>query len=238
MHQDERPPLAILTLLTEGQLEVTARMPWSSNATFLSEITCGDESTLAIYKPLRGERPLWDFPHGLYRREAAAWWLSSQLGWDVVPETIVRDGPLGIGSVQRYVDHDPEQHHFTLVEDPIHHDDLRRMCAFDVVANNTDRKSGHCLLGPEGRVWGIDNGLCFHPEPKLRTVIWEFAGDAVPAGLLADLEALLGALPAGLETFLEPDELAAVAHRTETLLGAGRFPVPDAYHRPYPWPLV
>ena len=140
--------------------------------------------------------------------------------------------------MQRFVAHDPEQHHFTLVEDETHHDTLRRICAFDIVANNTDRKSGHCLLGADGRIWAIDQGLCFHPEPKLRTVIWEFGGEAVPAPLLDDIERVATSLPAGLEVFLDAEELDAVQARAEWLLRAGRFPVADAFHRPYPWPLV
>jgi uncharacterized repeat protein (TIGR03843 family) len=238
VHQDERASQEILSLLASGEVEVKGRMPWSSNGTFLAEIGCGDEVMLAIYKPGRGERPLWDFPRGLYRREAAAWRLSSLLGWGIVPETIVRDGPLGEGSMQRFVTHDPEQHHFTLVEDERYHDVLRRICAFDIVANNTDRKSGHCLLGEDGRVWAIDQGLCFHPEPKLRTVIWEFGGEAVPTQLLDDIARMVDALPGGLEAFLDNEELDAVRDRAEWLQRTGRFPVADAFHRPYPWPLV
>jgi uncharacterized repeat protein (TIGR03843 family) len=215
-------------------------MPWSSNGTYLVELTCDGEpeSMLAVYKPSRGERPLWDFPRGLYRREAAAWVLAGMLGWDCIPPTIVRDGPLGEGSMQRFVTHDPEVHHFTLVEDPVHHDALRALCAFDIVANNTDRKSGHCLLGEDGRIWGIDNGLCFHPDPKLRTVIWEFAGEDVPEPLLDDVSALLDALPGGLTPLLDGEELDALRRRAELLLRRGTFPFPDPNGRCYPWPLV
>ena len=132
----------------------------------------------AIYKPVRGERPLWDFPSGLHRREVAAWELSEYLGWHLVPPTIMRDGPFGEGSLQLFVAADFEQHYFTLYEGRADlHDALRRMCAFDLLANNTDRKSGHCLLGLDGRIWGIDHGLCFAEDFKLRTVIWEFGGE-------------------------------------------------------------
>src|SRR5579862_7289139 len=121
------------------------------------------------------------------------------LGWGLVPETVERDdGPFGPGSVQRFVEADFSEHHFTLVEDPRHHDRLQAICAFDVVANNADRKSGHCLLGEDGTVWAIDNGLSFHPQPKLRTVIWEFAGEPLPATLLGDLASLERALPGPL----------------------------------------
>ena len=215
-------------------------MPWSSNATFLTEVRCGDDVALAVYKPLRGERPLWDFPRGLYRREVAAWRLSTLLEWDLVPETIVRlDGPLGEGSLQRFVDADFEQHYFTLYEDPAHHDRLRQLCAFDLVANNTDRKSGHCLLTPaDGHIWGIDNGLCFSTHAHVRTVIWEFGGEPVPPAITADLARLLDLLPGGLEELLDDDELDAIADRTLALLDDAVFPVADAYGRAYPWPMV
>jgi uncharacterized repeat protein (TIGR03843 family) len=225
-------------LLRHGDVEVRGRMPWSSNGTFLVELTCEGEAMLAVYKPLRGERPLWDFPRGLYRREAGAWELSELLGLGVVPETIVRDGPLGEGSMQAFVAHDPEEHHFTLVEQPEHHPVLKAICVLDIVANNTDRKSGHCLHGEDGGIWAIDNGLCFHPDPKLRTVIWEFAGEPVPDHLLAGVEAMLSALPGGLAPLLDEEELGAVRSRAEALLARPVFPYPDPNGRCYPWPLV
>ena len=237
MSQDERTQEA-LTLLTAGSVEVKGRMPWASNATFLAELTDGDASMLAVYKPGPGERPLWDFPRGLYRREAAAWELSELLGWGVVPETIVRDGPLGEGSFQRFVDADFEQHYFTLLEDEAHHDRLRLLCAFDLLANNTDRKSGHCLLGDDGLIYGIDNGLCFHVQTKVRTVIWEFGGQPVAEAVLADVERLLDGLPGGLVPHLDDDEVDAVRSRAEWLLRVRRFPHPDPNAHCYPWPLV
>jgi uncharacterized repeat protein (TIGR03843 family) len=237
--EDERAQAA-LTLLAAGEIEIRGRMPWSSNGTFLAEVRCGpDDATLAVYKPGRGERPLWDFPRGLYRREVAAYVLSSLLGWDLVPETVLRtEGPLGEGSLQRFVPADFEQHHFTLVEHPEHHPTLRRIATFDIIANNTDRKSGHCLLGEDGRIYGIDNGLCFHPEPKLRTVVWEFAGESIPDADLADVEALLDRLPGGLERLLDDEELDAVRQRAGLVLSLGELPEPDPYGRAYPWPLV
>jgi uncharacterized repeat protein (TIGR03843 family) len=238
--EDERPPATgLVTLLAEGEIEVVGRMPWSSNHTFLVTCTSGDAETAAVYKPERGERHLWDFPGGIYKREIAAYELSVALGWDIVPETIARsDAPFGEGSLQRFVDADFSEHHFTLIEDPVHHDQLRAICAFDVVANNADRKSGHCILGDDGRIWGIDNGLCFHKEPKLRTVIWEFAGEEIPAALLEDLAALDGVLPGPLADLLSPGEVEAVRRRARTLVKRGRFPVPNPDSHHYPWPLV
>jgi len=213
-------------------------MPWSSNATFLVELTLDGATALAVYKPERGERPLWDFPSGLYKREIAAYLLSDALGWGLVPLTIARDGPYGEGSFQLFVDADFEQHFFTLVENDAHHDRLRRMCAFDLLANNADRKSGHCLLGPDGLVYGIDNGLSFHVEPKLRTVIWAFAGQPIPDDLLVDIRRVFDAgLPPALTALLTAGERKVLAARARAILNAGRFPRDDRGYR-YPWPEV
>jgi uncharacterized repeat protein (TIGR03843 family) len=191
-----------------------------------------------VYKPERGERPLWDFPRGLYRREVAAYRLSEALGWGLVPLTVPREGPLGTGSLQLFITADFEQHYFTLREDPRHHPALRRMCVFDLLANNADRKGGHCLLGPDGRIYGVDNGLTFHAEPKLRTVIWEFGGEPIPADLVGDLRRLHEAgLPGPLAELLAPGECRALRARAATLLADGRFPEDSSGYR-YPWPLV
>ena len=201
-------------------------------------VTAGEQWTRAIYKPRRGERPLWDFPRGLDRREVAAHELSEALGWGLVPHTVLRDGPLGVGSVQRFVDADFEQHYFTLYESGRHHDRMRAMCAFDLVANNTDRKSGHCLVSVGDELFGIDHGLCFHEDFKLRTVIWEFAGEPVPDHLLADLERLQACgLPDALADLLDADEQDAVLDRVGMVLDLGHFPLDESGHR-YPWPLV
>ncbi|MGH9068796.1 MAG: SCO1664 family protein [Acidimicrobiales bacterium] len=240
MPKDERPPAPqALEVLALGRIEVQGRMPWSSNGTFL--VTCARDGLdlPAVYKPHRGERPLWDFPGGLFRREAAAYQLSEALGWKLVPETLVRhDAPLGSGSLQRFVPADFSEHYFTLVEDGSHHDDLRAIAAFDLLANNADRKSGHCLLGEDGRVWAIDNGLCFHPEPKLRTVMWDFAGEPIPPGLIEAVEALSAGLPAALTDLLAPDEAQAVRRRASALVKRPRYPTPHPDRHPYPWPLV
>ncbi len=224
-----------------GEIEVIGRMPWSSNRTFLARCCLDGNEVIAVYKPAHGERRLWDFPHPIYRREIAAYALSEVLGWRLVPLTIEReDAPLGPGSLQRFVEADFSAHHFTLVEDPANHDRLRTICAFDVVANNADRKSGHCLLGEDGTIWAIDNGLCFHRAPKLRTVIWEFSDERVPDALRRDLERLTAPRTSldQLARWLSPPEVSAVRERAGALLETGRFPVPDpdTYH--YPWPLV
>jgi uncharacterized repeat protein (TIGR03843 family) len=257
-----------VTVLASGQLEIEGRMPWSSNGTFLctvsldtaaaldtaasldtaalldtgtsAETAAGDRVEMAaIYKPLRGERPLWDFPGGLYRREVAAYELALQLGWSLVPETVEReDAPLGVGSVQRFVVADFEQHYFTLLEDERHHPALRRMAVFDVIANNADRKGGHCLLDAEGQIWGIDHGLCFHTSPKLRTVIWDWAGDPIDDDLIADVTALVDAGPSdALQGLLSPEEAEAMVDRAARLVRKRRLPQPQN-DRPYPWPLV
>ena len=195
----------------------------------------------AIYKPHQGERPLWDFPDGLYRRAAGAYQLAEAIGWDCIPPTIVRDGPFGPGSVQLFVDADFDQHHFTLVEHERHHDQLKRLCAFDIVANSTDRKGGHVLIDPQDHLWGIDNDLCLHAEFKLRTVIWEFALEPLPADLADDLAAFVERGPAALSddlcALLDPFERDALFQRARALLSEGRFPT-DPTGRRYPWPLV
>jgi uncharacterized repeat protein (TIGR03843 family) len=224
-------------LLTRGRITLRGRMPNSSNATFLAELDLDGASGLAVYKPARGERPLWDFPPGLFTRELAAYLLSEALGWGLVPPTVRREGPYGEGSVQLFVPADFEQHYFTLRENPTHHEWLKRICVFDLVANNADRKAGHCLLAPEG-VYAVDNGLCFHVEPKLRTVIWDFGGEPIPGGLLADMRGFLAApLPAELAALLAPAERAALEGRAHALVKGGRFPI-DASGVRYPWPLV
>ena len=236
MREEQRPSSA-LTLLTQGDIELKGRMPWSSNATFLVTLCQEGSTSDAIYKPRRGERPLWDFPGGLYRREVAAFVLSEALGWGLVPETVLRhDAPFGEGSLQRFVDADFAEHYFTLVEVEEHVPQLHRMAVFDLLANNADRKSGHCLLTEDGRIWGIDHGLCFHEQPKLRTVIWEFAGHAI-SDLLRDDAGRLAADPPPFDGLLSRGEVDALLRRADVVSRLRRFPNP-AGDRPYPWPLI
>ena len=233
-----------MSLLDDGDVDVLGRMPWSSNATFLVNITDGDDEMLAIYKPQRGERPLWDFPRGtLCHREVAAYEVSSALGWDIVPYTVLRDGPAGIGMVQRFVEHDPEEHYFTLVGE--HGDAFRRMAAFDVVINNTDRKGGHCLRAlAGGAIFGIDHGVSFHTQWKLRTVIWDFGGESIPPDVCHDLCMLLddlqqsGPLHDRLGELLDRCELDALRARTEHLVATGVLPEADGDYHCYPWPTI
>ena len=278
-------------------------MPWSSNATFLVDVEAPGELDFpvqAVYKPVRGERRLWDFPPGLHRRERACFLLSEALGWDLVPPTIIRDGPLGEGSLQLFVLADFEQHYFTLRGIDSLHLPLRRLCAFDFVANATDRKSGHVLLpvdpesvasesvSPEAsdsavepvaefasdefssdaepeidsqrvtikskslgeqplgeeqpsvsqNIFAIDNGLSFHSDFKLRTVLWDYSGEPLPQCVMSDLKGLL-ANPASaeLDEVLTSVELDAALERAELLLESGVFPTDPSGQR-WPWPVV
>ena len=244
---------AAARLLAKGAVTIKGRIPWSSNATYLVEVSPAPEGpgpgaspagqppppALAIYKPERGERPLWDFGRGLWRREVASYLMAAHLGWDIVPVTVAReDAPLGQGSLQLFVDAEADEHYFTLVEVAAHRRQLRQMAAFDIVVNNADRKSGHCLLGRDGRLWAIDNGLTFHVEPKLRTVIWDFAGQKVDDDLVGQLAMVgEGDLPPGLAGLLEEQELEAVSRRAARLARRSRFPQPSGDF-PYPWPLI
>jgi uncharacterized repeat protein (TIGR03843 family) len=234
----------LIPLLEQGDMTVKGRMPWSSNATYLVEVCADGRTALGVYKPERGERPLWDFPSGIGRREVAAFLLSEALAWNIVPETVWRDtGPLGPGSLQRFVEADFEHHYFTLYEDEDErwHDELRRLCVFDLLANSTDRKSGHCLLVPGedgGHIYAIDNGLSFHAEFKLRTVIWEFGGEDIPDHLVRDVRVFIeSGLPDDLAALLDPFERDALVARGRAIVSERRFPIDGTGHR-YPWPLV
>ena len=216
---------------------------WSSNSAFLVSIVDGDQRALTVYKPQRGERPLWDFPDGtLCYREVAAYVLSAALGWCIVPPTVLRDGLRGLGSVQFYIAHNPEHNYFTL--DETHIPPLQRFAAFDYIVNNADRKGGHCLLDANGYLWGIDHGICFHISPKLRTVIWDFAGQPVPRHLLADIERVYceiddpaHPLRVELATLLSSAEIQALLARMRRILQRREYPRPGPGPN-YPWPPV
>ncbi|MBO9341097.1 MAG: SCO1664 family protein [Roseiflexus sp.] len=234
----------VLALLAKGEIEVQGMMPWSSNYTLLVTVRDGDLQGLAVYKPRRGERPLWDFPRGtLCQREFAAFLLSEALGWSLVPPTVLRDGPYGYGSVQLYIDCDQDAHLFTMQKEGGYEDQLARLAAFDILSNNADRKSGHCLKGTDGRLWAIDHGICFHAEPKLRTVLWDYAGEPICEEIMADLRALRedvrngGRFIRALEGLLAPEEVRAFRRRLDRLIETGCYPDPGAA-RHIPWPPV
>lgn len=231
----------VVRLLESGEVEPLGVLPRASNYTFLARVREGDDELLAVYKPRSGEAPLWDFPDGtLCRREVAAYALSTALGWPRVPPTVLREGPHGLGSVQRFVSFDPNQHYFTMRDD--RPDEFRRVALFDIVANNADRKSGHCLLDDAGEIFVVDHGVCFSSEPKLRTVIWDFVGEDIPPGMLEDLRSLQPRLATGpvrdrLVELLSRSEVGAADRRLAELVELGRFPEPGP-GRPYPWPIV
>jgi uncharacterized repeat protein (TIGR03843 family) len=199
---------------------------------------------LGIYKPSQGERPLHDFPPGtLYEREVGAYQLSRLLGWNLIPPTVERGGPQGVGSMQLYIEHDPSQHYFDFREQDSLHEQLIRFAAFDLVANNADRKGGHLLLDGDGRLWGIDNGLCFHSQRKLRTVVWDFAGEPLPDRCVEDLERAAECLVSGdesadaLRRCLSEPEREALAARCREL--AGHPVLPEMFpYRCVPWPMI
>jgi uncharacterized repeat protein (TIGR03843 family) len=226
-------------LLRRGEIEVHGRMPWSSNRTFLSSVADGEVRAQAIYKPEAGERPLWDFPSGLWKREIAAYELSEALGWHVVPPTVQRsDAPLGEGSLQFFVPSDYEAHYFTIRDQHQHRSRLERICILDIIANNTDRKAGHCLVGDDDLIWAIDNGLSFHAEFKVRTVLWDYGGDPLPVDIVDDVCALVErGLPDVFVELLDPFERDAMLTRARAVVAAGQFPEDPTGQR-YPWPLV
>ena len=226
-------------------LELKGLFRRSSNYTFLAEL-CGGTgeltSMLAVYKPAEGESPLWDFPNGsLYRREVAAYLVAKQLGWPRIPPTVIREeAPHGIGALQMYVVAEPDRHYLASNAEPA--ETWIEVAIFDILTNNADRKSGHCLTDEDGLVWVIDHGLTFHVDPKLRTVIWDFAGQPVPERLRPDLERLAQALgPAGdcgLDELISRRELAVLRRRLHAMLRPGwQLPHPTSAWS-VPWPPV
>ena len=216
-------------------------IPWSSNYTFAVKLKLeGEPETIAVYKPKRGETPLWDFPSGtLYRREYAAYLASRILGWDFIPYTVVRDGPYGVGTMQLFVEHERGADFFQFKETCT--EQLQRIALFDLIANNADRKGGHCLKGVDGTIWGIDHGLTFHPQMKLRTVIWDFGGEPIPETLLADLERFCAdedrtaRMHAILAELLDSTEVEVFFERIQRALELRTYPIIGS-RRSVPWP--
>lgn len=223
-------------LLRYGEIGDCALTRHGSNYTYLAELTYADRYALAIYKPRQGEWPLWDFPDGtLYRREYAAYLLSRILGWNFIPRTVIRDGPGGIGSLQLYIDHNPRENYYTMSRagfTPTEADQLRAICCFDLVANNTDRKPEHIIRDHHGKLWGIDHGLTFHADLKIRTAIWDFESEPIPERLLHPLRQLahhlLAPSPpaevAELLSLLDAAEARALLQRLQWLLDEGAYP--------------
>jgi len=231
-------------ILLGGEIELKGQFVLGNNYTFLVEVTRDQDSCQAVYKPCQGEQPLWDFPpDSLSRREVAAYHVSQTLGWNLVPVTVLREtGPFGAGSLQRFIEHDPDYHYFNFSNE----DRARLVPAalFDLLINNADRKGGHILMDKDKKVWLIDHGLCFHEDEKLRTVIWDFAGTPIPVELLAGLKEFKsvlnesGELYSLLADFINPHELTALQVRCERLLAKGTFPIPPDDRRAFPFPPI
>ena len=216
-------------LLQHGEIDSPELSPVGSNYTFVVKVRDGSGECTAVYKPRDGEAPLWDFPNGtLYKREYTAFLFSQILGWDFIPLTVIRDGPYGVGSLQLFVEHDPRINYVTIRE--YGSEPLRTIACFDLATNNADRKASHCIQDAGGKIWGIDHGLTFHAVVKVRTVIWDFGGEAIPGPLLEDLATLPPKLknPQGpvqeLVRLLHKEEVAALAQRIAWLLDARQFP--------------
>ncbi len=237
----DRDPLAdslAVKMLLEGEIDLLGRMPWSSNATFLVDINLEGSIIQGVYKPSTGERPLHDFPPEIYKREVAAWELTKQLEWGIIPPTITRLGPFGEGSIQLYIPCDYEQHYFTLRDNPSHLKTLKRLAVFDLVSNNTDRKAGHVLEGKDGEIWAVDNALSFHHQFKVRTVIWDWAGEPIDSALIEDLNELITNGPSEpLLGLLDSLEIDALLSRAQAICSTGSLPY-DTTGRRVPWPLL
>lgn len=234
-----------LEVLQNGEFDGDLVMlRWSSNYTFLANMKLGDDLLPAVYKPHKGERPLWDFPDGrLCDRELASFLTSQELCWEIVPPTVVREGPHGVGSLQFFIEHDPEEHYFSFDNSKAPY--LQRMQAFDYLVNNADRKGGHCLVDQTGHVWGIDHGITFHSQNKLRSVIWDFAGQPIPGDLLQDIERLCSKVENEaddyrhcLQSLITEREINAFRNRIRHLLKAKKYPQPGPSGPNYPWPPV
>lgn len=235
-----------MRILRSGQVEEKGLLPYSSNTSFLVVVHEDDCTVPAVYKPQRGENPLWDFEWGtLCNRETAAYVIACALGWRLVPPTVLREGTRGLGSIQFYIHHDADVHYFTVQSDARFARTLRQLTLFDFVINNADRKSGHCLIDDQQQLWAIDHGICFHTEYKLRTVIWEFSGEPIEPDLLTDLTGLRrdllnrnSELSQALGLLINGAERKALLARLNHLLQSEVYPVPQPHRRNYPWPPV
>lgn len=234
---------AAIELLTEGELEIAGRLAEASNATLYCAITHKDRQAACVYKPVAGERPLWDFPHGtLAGRELAAYAVSRASGWDIVPPTVYRDGPFGPGMCQLWIDSDPSVDLIALARSGTH-EGLRAMAVFDAVINNADRKIGHLLPSPGGHLYGCDHGVSFAREYKLRTVLWQWRGDPLPTAAMAALTRLSALLDGGelastMRRWLTDDEVTATRIRVEMLLRHEVHPYPPEDWPAVPWPPI
>lgn len=235
---------SVRALLMGGDIALEGMVPWSSNYTYLVRIRLAQREEYGIYKPQCGERPLWDFESGsLCKREVAAYELSAYLNFPNVPVTVLReDAPQGIGMVQQFIDHKRRENFFTLRDKC--RAEMQKVAVFDALINNTDRKGGHILSDQNGAIWAIDHGVTFHEEPKLRTVIWDFIDEPIPAPLVSQLEKLRGALKGNepirktLETLLARSELRALQMRLNELLRRRVYPAPPEDWPHIPWPPV
>lgn len=239
----------VFDMLLDGEIDMEhGMMRWGSNYTFLVNVTCDEHKIMAVYKPRVGERPLWDFPDGtLCQRETASFVISDMLNWHVVPPTVLREGPRGIGSVQAFINHDPEEHYFTFREKdnyPALQEQIQKVALFDAIINNADRKGGHCLIDEADKIWGIDHGLAFHAAYKLRTVIWEFAGQPIREDLVDDVQALCARLDDSSDTHTQQlrelisyHEIAAIKRRIQDLLKIGEYPLKGRGPN-VPWPAI
>jgi uncharacterized repeat protein (TIGR03843 family) len=235
---------AAVTLLGTGDVEILGRLVEASNTTLFAAVRRDGVEANCVYKPIAGERPLWDFPRGtLADREVAAYLVSEETGWGIVPPTVLRDGPFGPGMCQLWIDVDESVDLVALARSD--HPQLRRMAVFDAVVNNADRKGGHLLPTPEGHVYGVDHGVCFHVDDKLRTILWRWRGQRLTAEAIDVLSRLRdelrdptreGSLAARLRRHLTARELRATARRVDRLLASGRHPQPGEDWPPVPWP--
>jgi uncharacterized repeat protein (TIGR03843 family) len=234
----------VLECLEKGKLTLEGHFLWGSNYTFLLKVEYGQLEELCVYKPTRGERPLWDFPsESLAGREVAAFLVSETLNLHFVPPTVYRgDGPAGPGSLQHFINHDPEYHYFTLI--PKDRERMKSVAFFDLIINNADRKGGHILFDENDKLWLIDHGISFHTQNKLRTVIWDFADQPIPPELLSKIPPFLDQLEPGtpfyqaLVHYLSPREIKALSMRAKEVISHRLFPSPKDDVRSYPWPPV